>query len=231
MYEAKRKDHIGSFWNDQLDMPAMGKLLKNRVCGKRVLDLGCSVGMITKKLGGWGANVIGADISAEMIAIAVRRIPACPFVVANAEQLPFKDGRFDFVVCDLLIHYLRDLTMIFRECHRVLSASGQLVFSCHHPIAEVSVYPAGAASGAPSLRPYFHDDPYTWKMAQKMELISFHHTFENIVQALHQSGFVVAELLETRPRAAAEAISSKDYLRTSRYPSFCAIRALKFEEK
>jgi len=52
-------------------------------------------------------------------------------VDASAEALPFDAGRFDFVVCTLVLCSVRDLDQSTREIARVLKPGGRLLFMEH----------------------------------------------------------------------------------------------------
>jgi demethylmenaquinone methyltransferase/2-methoxy-6-polyprenyl-1,4-benzoquinol methylase len=64
-----------------------------------VLDVGIGTGLLAREaaqLLGPSGRVIGVDPSLEMMAAGRHRNPAC-LVQGFAEQLPFGEGRFDFV--------------------------------------------------------------------------------------------------------------------------------------
>jgi len=75
--------------------------------GKRVLVLGCGYGEDALQLAHLGARVSAADLSAETVAIARRRVQALAslfslgagidFTVCPAERLPYADASFDLV--------------------------------------------------------------------------------------------------------------------------------------
>jgi SAM-dependent methyltransferase len=70
---------------------------------RRVLDLPCGTGRFTGRLAANGYEVIGSDISLEMIGKAVAAGAAAGsavlgYVQGNAERLPFRDGAVDCVV-------------------------------------------------------------------------------------------------------------------------------------
>ena len=73
-----------------------------------------------------GADVVGADFSEEMLAIAkakgVRRT-----IMANAMQLPFADGSFDCLTTAFGIRNFPDWGGALREMHRVLKPQGHLL--------------------------------------------------------------------------------------------------------
>jgi SAM-dependent methyltransferase len=93
----------------------------------RVLDVGCGPGQLTAQLAAVAESVAGVDFSPSMIAEARERYPDIEFDVANAEQLPFKGGSFDVVVCSYVSHHLARPVAAFRELHRVLEPGGRLV--------------------------------------------------------------------------------------------------------
>ena len=61
-----------------------------------LLDYGCGHGRLCAELSARGfQNVVGADYSAEMIAIARREHPGLTFFGVDGYALPFADARFD----------------------------------------------------------------------------------------------------------------------------------------
>lgn len=67
----------------------------------------------------------GVEPSANMRAAAVER--GIEVVDAVAEQLPYGDLRFDFVLMSFCISYFNDLHVAFKEANRVLKQNGALV--------------------------------------------------------------------------------------------------------
>jgi ubiquinone/menaquinone biosynthesis C-methylase UbiE len=226
-YDDKRHIPTCAFWNNQLDTPAIAKLLGRNLRRKQILDLGCGTGIFTLKMLTLGAKVIGLDNSQSMIKIAAARMPKMRFIIGDARRLPFTPDSFDIVVSNLLIHYLKDLGSLFGEINRVLAPDGEYVFSFHHPIAEVADYRVTDGKVTAQLHPYHHSNSYQWRMSKEMVLISYHHTFENIFGALKKSGFMVADLCEPRPRKGSQSINPTAYAITSQFPNFCAIKAVK----
>lgn len=221
-YHIKRADPDQGAWNKFLEEPAMVKFLQPLVKGRTVLDLGCGTGILTKKIADWGGNVEGVDIAEKMIAIARRELPDIKFEIADAADLPYADREFDIVASSLVMHYTRDLLSVFSEIGRVLKNQGEYVFSIHHPFQESFKLDKKRDDGRPVMQPYFNDDKYYWSMCG-VQLESFHHTFENIINALCQTGFTVIDLVECRPDENMKDIF-KDYEFTSQYPTFCVFR-------
>lgn len=66
----------------------------NRSPGQGILELGCGTGALSGALAEQGAQVIGADLSEEMLAMAKRRLRQLRFVQGDAAILPFEE-KFD----------------------------------------------------------------------------------------------------------------------------------------
>jgi ubiquinone/menaquinone biosynthesis C-methylase UbiE len=92
--------------------------------GQRVLDIGCGTGRLVAALAP-KSSVWGIDSSAEMLAVARKRVPAnVKLKLARAEDPPFKDSWFDRVVYWLVIHLL-DREAAFRTARRLLAPGGR----------------------------------------------------------------------------------------------------------
>ncbi len=207
------------------------KLLKKEVSGKKVLDLGCGSGIYTRVLADWGAKVAGMDNSRTMIALAKQENPGIPFHKGNALRMPYQDKSFDIVYSAMLVHYLKHLRPLFREISRILKKDGLFVFSFHHPVHECLERKTQKGKTVFTLSPYFHNQSYRWKMIGNMELISFHHTFETVINTLNDAGFVIQRLVEPRPPVSSQKIDPRSYQFTKDYPSFCAIKAVKIRNR
>lgn len=62
---------------------------------RRVLDVACGTGFLTRHLRG---DVVGLDQSARMVEVAAARLPEGRVVQGDAVPLPFPDGAFDRLV-------------------------------------------------------------------------------------------------------------------------------------
>ena len=89
-------------------VPALGQpvleLLQARP-GERILDLGCGDGALTEKLVALGAQVVGIDSSADMIAAARQR--GLNVRMMDARSLTF-DNEFDAVFSNAALHWIKD---------------------------------------------------------------------------------------------------------------------------
>lgn len=91
----------------------------------RALDVGCGTGLSTIALKEIARKVVGVDAASEMIALA-KRDTRIEYLIAGAEQLPFRDGEFDLITLSQAFHWL-DREKFLEEARRVLRASGWLV--------------------------------------------------------------------------------------------------------
>ena len=113
------------------------------------LDACCGTGLSTLALGELAAHVVGADLSAEMLALAPRG-EGLSFCRASAEELPFADGTFDVVTVCQALHWL-DRRRFLAEARRVLRPGGLLVI--------YDDYVTGRMAGCEEFRRW-HDETY-----------------------------------------------------------------------
>ncbi|MBV8269122.1 MAG: methyltransferase domain-containing protein [Planctomycetaceae bacterium] len=90
--------------------------------GRRVLDLGCGKGRFAARLAESGADVVGIDLSAAMLAEA----EGLALVRGSARRLPFASASFDAVVAVEVFEHLADVDAALREARRVLRPGGVL---------------------------------------------------------------------------------------------------------
>ena len=74
--------------------------------GERVLDLGCGTGQLSAQIAAAGAEVVGIDLSAEMIEAAREQFPGLSFAVGDARDFSFVDP-FDAVFSNAALHWVK----------------------------------------------------------------------------------------------------------------------------
>ena len=102
--------------------------------GMRVLDVACGTGLLTRAAGlavAPGGEVLGIDLSAQMLARARRRREAGGVAVhyqrADALHLPVGDASFEVVMVGFGLRNLSDYGVGLAEMSRVLVPGGRLV--------------------------------------------------------------------------------------------------------
>ena len=100
---------------------------------KVILDVGTGKGRFAIDFAAHGAaKVIGIDINAEMITIAIERcqmagVRNVDFQVGDAKELPYKANTFDVVVCIQTFMHLPDPYNALLELKRVVRPGGRVV--------------------------------------------------------------------------------------------------------
>jgi demethylmenaquinone methyltransferase / 2-methoxy-6-polyprenyl-1,4-benzoquinol methylase len=91
--------------------------------GALVLDLACGTGDLSRLGARGGYRMVGADLSAGMLAANDRAVPV---VEADGRRLPFGDGAFDGLVCGYALRNFSDLPGTLAEAARVVRPGGRL---------------------------------------------------------------------------------------------------------
>jgi SAM-dependent methyltransferase len=116
----------------ELEEPVVWSLLDGLAPG-RALDAACGTGRHARHLAELGHDVLGIDLTPEMLARARAAVPAARFFEGDLLRLPADDGAFDIVVCGLALAHVADLDAAVAELGRVLAEGGRLVVSVLHP--------------------------------------------------------------------------------------------------
>lgn len=116
----------------QLDERIFADINKDRP----VLDLGCGPGFWTIEFGRRGfKDITACDLTENALELTRRRCEVfgvnARFVQGNAEQLPFRDGEFQHVNCQGVVHHTPQPRRAIAEIARILAPGGT---------ASVSVY-------------------------------------------------------------------------------------------
>jgi ubiquinone/menaquinone biosynthesis C-methylase UbiE len=121
--------------------------------GDRVLDVACGTGVVARVAAarvGESGRVAGLDLNAGMldVARATPPVPAGPsieWLEGSALALPFGDGEFGIVLCQLGLQFFDDRLGALREMRRVLADAGRAGASV---FASIDRNPAAAALSA-----------------------------------------------------------------------------------
>lgn len=104
--------------------------------GRRVLDVSCGTGRWMEVAARSGAEVVGMDFCAEMLARAAEKPAAGGRVaVADAARLPVPDGWADVALCTLSLGHMSDPAAVMAEMARTVAAGGSVIVSDFHPEA------------------------------------------------------------------------------------------------
>jgi ubiquinone/menaquinone biosynthesis C-methylase UbiE len=95
--------------------------------GDRVVDVGCGTGTVAANLAAHGAEVIGVDPSAAMLAVARERHPHIAFMEGVADALPLDDASQSGYCAERVFQHLADPGAALAEANRVLVPGGRVV--------------------------------------------------------------------------------------------------------
>jgi GrpB-like predicted nucleotidyltransferase (UPF0157 family)/protein-L-isoaspartate O-methyltransferase len=207
-----------SVTNALYDRPAIVDLAGD-VEGKRVLDAGCAAGHLSALLAGRGADVLGVDASAGMVAVARRKFGD----VARFEQaditrpLDVEDGSIDVVTASLVLHYLKDWGPALAEFRRVLKPGGLLVFSVHHPGEDWRWF---------GKENYFEVELLEDEFPPGQRVRFYRRPLSGTFQAVRDAGFDVDRLVEPMPVPEAEEADPNWAANLRTKPRFLYFRAV-----
>ncbi|MDU8946753.1 class I SAM-dependent methyltransferase [Ovoidimarina sediminis] len=105
--------------------------------GDRVIDVGCGTGVVARtaaELTGSAADVIGTDVSAEMVEAAAKfaaeaGYPDIVWLECDAAAIPLPDATFDVVLCQQGLQFMPDKPGAMAEMARVMKPGGRLALS------------------------------------------------------------------------------------------------------
>ncbi|GAB3142149.1 GrpB family protein [Amycolatopsis stemonae] len=204
--------------NALYDRPAILELAGD-VSGRRVLDVGCAAGHLSALLAERGADVLGVDASAGMVAVARRKFgDVARFEQADVSRpLDLPDGSIDVITASLVLHYVKDWAPMLAEFRRVLEPGGALVFSVHHPgedwrwFEKENYFELELLEDEfpPGQRVRFYRRPLSW-----------------MFQAVRDAGFAVDSLVEPMPVPEADEADPKWARNLRTKPRFLYFRAV-----
>jgi len=94
---------------------------------KLILDYGCGGGWLSLLLLRWGFDVVGMDVSRNMVNGAKLVCHEAEFIVCDAMRLPFRDEVFDFLIGISILHHL-NLKNALNELKRISLARSLFLF-------------------------------------------------------------------------------------------------------
>jgi ubiquinone/menaquinone biosynthesis C-methylase UbiE len=121
----------------QYELTKFGSLLK----GKKILDVGCGVGRDVEYLMEDGFDVIGIDISKNMISEAKKNVPKGKFIIMDFRKMKFKDKSFDGIWSMASLQHIdrREIINVLKEFNRVLHNGGILYLAVYEGEGEKEI--------------------------------------------------------------------------------------------
>ena len=207
-----------SFFKAYAQMPRSGDGLKSAgewhqlqplfppLQGKTVLDLGCGYGWHSQYAANQGAlTVLGIDSSERMINEAKSRNAAenITYRVCRLEKYEYPESTYDFIISNLVLHYIANLDSIFEKVFQTLKSGGIFLFNMEHPVFTAGINEDWLydQDGKPAIWPidnYFYPgERQTVFLSQCV--IKQHHTLTQILMGVIRAGFSLEHVEEAQP--------------------------------
>jgi SAM-dependent methyltransferase len=169
--------------------------------GARVLEVGCGAASCARWLVDRGADAVGLDLSAGMLAQAraadARSGVAVPLVQADASHLPFPDAVFD-LACSAFgaVPFVADTAGLMAEVARVLRPGGRWVFAVNHPMRWIFPDDPGE-DGLRVTQSYFDRTPYAEADDDgRIVYVEHHRTLGDRIADVVGAGLVLEGVVE-----------------------------------
>lgn len=199
--------------------------------GKKIIDIACGQGFFSKAFAEAGADVVGVDISPNLIAIAKKNVNEnLKFEVSPAHNMPFvPDESFEGAMIVLAVQNIKEMAETFKETARTLTKGGKFVMVLNHPCFRIPKQSHWGFDEGENVQ-YRRIDTYNSSFSvdvdmtpgektDKVKTVSFHRPLQDYFKALSSAGFVVTGLeewishkkSEAGPRARVEDQARKEF--------------------
>jgi ubiquinone/menaquinone biosynthesis C-methylase UbiE len=105
---------------DRLEKDLLARLLGRLPKTRRVLEVGCGTGHFSRWFDSLGFEVVGVDLSMEMLQDAIKRGSQL-LVQADALTLPFPERSFELVIAVTTLEFVSEPLIMLKEMLRVAS--------------------------------------------------------------------------------------------------------------
>jgi len=135
MTTSRSFDRAADYYDQTRDLPepvatyGIPALLNFIASNGKILDVGTGTGRISVPLLRLGADVIGVDLSLNMMAKLREKYPSPRLAQADASRLPFRSQQFDAVLTMHVMHLVAPWREALREYCRVLKPEGVYIDS------------------------------------------------------------------------------------------------------
>src|SRR5512139_1734721 len=139
-------DRAADYYDQTRELPepiathGIPALLQHIAPGGKILDVGTGTGRISVPLLRLGADVIGVDLSLNMMGKLREKYSAAHLAQTDASRLPFAAQHFDAVLTTHVMHLIGPWREALREYRRVLKPGGVYIDSTqwHEPASQLT---------------------------------------------------------------------------------------------
>ncbi len=224
-------------YQSQVILPNTLRLLSIKK-GAKILDLACGQGFFAHAFLKEGGDVVGVDISSNLIKAAQKNVPGVKFFASPAHKLSMiPDNSLDSVAVILALQNILNISEVFNEVHKKLKKGGKFLIVLNHP----AFRNPGASSWGfdeQQKKQYRRLDSYMTESKREIDMhpgstekittVSFHRPLQVWFKTLANAGFQISRLeewishkqSEKGKRREAEDIARKEF------PLFMCIEAV-----
>jgi 23S rRNA-/tRNA-specific pseudouridylate synthase/SAM-dependent methyltransferase len=251
-------DHVAEWYDDLLDdrgsdhherviLPGLLRLLGSGegLAGKRVLDVACGQGLLTRRFTELGATTTGVDASPKLVRTATSNDPRSTYLVGDARSLDALGlaAPFDAITCVMALMNIDPLASVMRGVASLLAPRGVFVAIILHPAFRAPGQTSWGWDVPPATpRQYRRVDGYLSPVPREIVMnpgavangkpavttVTHHRPLQQYVRGLADAGLLVDVLEEwpsqrtsqPGPRASEENRARREI------PMFAAIRAV-----
>ena len=117
---------------------------RNRVAGRKVLEIGCGMGTWTQTFAEWGCDVTGIDLTGYAVEMTKKRLELADLkarvIEMDAANTGLPDDAFDFIWSWGVIHHSPHTEQIVKEIHRLLKPGGEFGIMVYYKYSVHSTY-------------------------------------------------------------------------------------------
>lgn len=199
----------GDTFQEKVILPNLIRIVEPKR-GMEILDLACGQGFFARAFHKAGANVSGADISAELIEMARKHSESeIEYQVASSDKLAtFEDKSFDAITIVLALQNIENLAGTLAETSRLLCDGGRLIVVLNHPAFRIPkhsswVWDEDEKTQYRRIDAYMSDssseidmNPGERNTNKKKNTVSFHRPLQVYFKSLAKNGLAVTRLEE-----------------------------------
>ena len=135
-YDKSRFSDTVGMYIDTYQKQIIHKLLMKKNSDKILLDLGVGTGRFSLMLSKQGYNVVGVDISLEMIKQTKLKNSnigdKIHLLQTDVHYLPFRKGKIHTCTCINVVNHLRDVSIFLKEVNFVSEKEGEFIINFHN---------------------------------------------------------------------------------------------------
>jgi ubiquinone/menaquinone biosynthesis C-methylase UbiE len=231
-------DNVSSWYNKYLEGedtyqekvigPNLLRIL-NPKKDENILDLACGQGYFSKIIKSIGTNIVGVDLSKDLISKAKENSKDIDFIIAPAHDTKFKKEIFDKIFTVLAFENIKNIDEAVEEIKRVLKKDGSFFLVMLHPAFRIPQYTDWGFDTKKEVQ-YRRTDKYLSEIKIDIELnphksskginsTTFHRSLQWYMKIFKKHDFAILGLEEwishkksqVGPRQKAEDIARKEH--------------------